>query len=61
MILKQQKKKWLWSDPTDSDDEIGILPNKNLDGNGLGIIVKFGPDIVKQFISENKISYIIRL
>ena len=50
----------LWSDPTDRDDENGILPNKDRDGNGLGIIVKFGPDIVKQFISENKISYIIR-
>ena len=50
----------LWSDPTDSDEEVGILPNKERDSNELGIIVKFGPDIVKQFINENKISYIIR-
>ena len=50
----------LWSDPTDSDDETGILPNKDRDGNGYGIIVKFGPDVVKEFITKNKISYIIR-
>ena len=50
----------LWSDPTDNDEEKGILPNKERDGNELGIIVKYGPDIVKKFIKENGISYIIR-
>ena len=50
----------LWSDPTDTDDEKGILPNTQRDSSGLGNIVKYGPDIVKEFLNENKLSHIIR-
>jgi diadenosine tetraphosphatase ApaH/serine/threonine PP2A family protein phosphatase len=50
----------LWSDPTDNDEEVGILPNYQRDSNGYGNIVKFGPDIVKKFLHENKLSYIMR-
>lgn len=50
----------LWSDPTDYDTEIGIHPNTQRDSNNYGNIVKFGPDIVKKFLQENSLSYIIR-
>jgi len=36
----------LWSDPTESDQELGILPNVVRDPAGTGNIVKFGPDRV---------------
>lgn len=50
----------LWSDPTDFDTEIGIQPNTQRDSNNYGNIVKFGPDIVKKFLQDNHLSYIIR-
>ncbi|CAD8051557.1 unnamed protein product [Paramecium primaurelia] len=50
----------LWSDPTDSDQEFGIQPNNFRDPNGIGGIVKFGPDRVIQFLVENRLSLIIR-
>jgi len=50
----------LWSDPTDNDDEIGIQPNIQRDSNNYGNIVKYGPDIVKSFLQNNGLSYIIR-
>lgn len=40
----------LWSDPTDDDSEIGIVPNWVRDPHETGNIVKFGPDIVKLFL-----------
>lgn len=50
----------LWSDPTDSDQELGIQPNFVRDPNGTGNIVKFGPDRVKQFLENNGLKYILR-
>jgi protein phosphatase len=50
----------LWSDPTDNDEEMGIQPNVQRDSNNYGNIVKFGPDIVKKFLQNNNLSYIIR-
>jgi diadenosine tetraphosphatase ApaH/serine/threonine PP2A family protein phosphatase len=50
----------LWSDPTDNDDELGIQPNIQRDSNNYGNIVKYGPDIVKKFLQNNNLSYIIR-
>jgi diadenosine tetraphosphatase ApaH/serine/threonine PP2A family protein phosphatase len=50
----------LWSDPTDNDDELGIQPNLQRDSNNYGNIVKFGPDVVKKFLNQNNLSYIIR-
>ena len=50
----------LWSDPTDNDEELGIQPNVQRDSNNYGNIVKFGPDIVRKFLQNNNLSYIIR-
>jgi len=50
----------LWSDPTDTDQELGIQPNIIRDPNGTGNIVKFGPDRVKKFLLLNKKSHILR-
>jgi protein phosphatase len=50
----------LWSDPTDNDDEIGIQPNLQRDSNNYGNIVKYGPDVVKKFLHNNNLSFIIR-
>ena len=50
----------LWSDPTDTDEELGIQPNVQRDSNQLGHIVKYGPDIVRNFLKNNGLSHIIR-
>lgn len=50
----------LWSDPTDSDTETGILPNTTRDPTGVGNIVKFGPDRVSEFLKNNNLGMIIR-
>lgn len=36
----------LWSDPTESDSVLGIIPNEIRDPLRTGNIVKFGPDRV---------------
>jgi hypothetical protein len=50
----------LWSDPTDSDVEMGIQPNSTRDPTGVGNIVKFGPDRVDEFLNTNNLSLILR-
>ena len=50
----------LWSDPTDSDIELGIQPNTIRDPGGTGNIVKFGPDRVQKFLKANNLSLVIR-
>lgn len=40
--------------------EEGIHPNFARDPFGTGNIVKFGPDIVSQFLEKNKLKYILR-
>lgn len=50
----------LWSDPTDSDKELGIQLNTIRDPQGTGNIVKFGPDVVKEFLKNNGLLKIIR-
>lgn len=50
----------LWSDPTDDDTELGIVPNHVWDPHGTGNIVKFGPDIVKKFLAKNNLLKIVR-
>ena len=50
----------LWSDPTDNDTEMGIVPNTTRDPTGVGNIVKFGPDRVEEFLEMNNLSLIIR-
>ena len=50
----------LWSDPTDSDEELGIQINAIRDPNGTGNIVRFGPDRVQQFLKLNNLTMILR-
>ena len=50
----------LWSDPSESDSEKGISSNTIRDPNGMGNIVKFGPDIVFNFLSNNNLLMILR-
>jgi diadenosine tetraphosphatase ApaH/serine/threonine PP2A family protein phosphatase len=50
----------LWSDPTDSDGELGIQPNTTRDPTGVGNIVKFGPDRVFEFLKNNNLGLILR-
>jgi diadenosine tetraphosphatase ApaH/serine/threonine PP2A family protein phosphatase len=50
----------LWSDPTESDDELGIQANLTRDPHNTGYIVKFGPDRVEQFLKSNKLQMIFR-
>lgn len=50
----------LWSDPTENDSVLGVVPNDMRDPERSGHIVKFGPDRVLEFINTNHISLIIR-
>ena len=50
----------LWSDPADSDADIGIFANHLRDPQGTGNIVKFGPDRVHEFLQKNNLNMIIR-
>jgi len=50
----------LWSDPTDSDQELGIQPNYIRDPNSTGNIVKYGPDKVDEFLAKNNLNMILR-
>ena len=50
----------LWSDPTDNDNELGVQHNSVRDPNHTGNIVKFGPDVVKEFLKMNNLTKIIR-
>ncbi len=50
----------LWSDPTDTDHDLGIQPNYIRDPNSTGNIVKFGPDRVDQFLVKNGLYIILR-
>jgi len=50
----------LWSDPTDSDTDLGIQANTIRDPGGTGNIVKFGPDTVQKFLKSNNLSLIVR-
>ena len=50
----------LWSDPTDSEEELGISPNVMRDPTGQNNIMKFGPDRVEKFLKTNQMSLILR-
>lgn len=50
----------LWSDPTDTDQDLGIQPNYIRDPNSTGNIVKFGPDMVEEFLENNGLNLILR-
>jgi hypothetical protein len=50
----------LWSDPTDSEEELGIQANQVRDPNSQCNISKFGADMVEKFITTNKMAMILR-
>ena len=50
----------LWSNPTGSDTELGIVANTIRDPEGTGMVGKFGPDRVQQFLNDNNLILIIR-
>lgn len=50
----------LWSDPTESDAELGIQSNDIRDPNKTGNIVKYGPDRVHEFLKKNNLGMIVR-
>lgn len=50
----------LWSDPTDNDSCVGVVPNDVRDPERTGHIVKFGPDRVMEFLERNRLDLIIR-
>jgi protein phosphatase len=51
--LEQRVTDLLWSDPTDSDVQGGVLSNETRDPDGTGRIVKYGPDRVEKFLNRN--------
>ena len=50
----------LWSDPSPSEDTLGMSWNQTRDPSKQNNIMHYGPDIVEKFIKQNAISMIIR-
>lgn len=50
----------LWSEPTDSETEMGIVPNTERDPGGKRSMVKFGPDRIEKFLKANYHYIILR-
>ena len=50
----------LWSDPTASEDTLGIHPNLQRDPQKQNNISLYGADIVEKFLKNNQISMMIR-
>ena len=50
----------LWSDPTETDQDLGVHINAVRDPNSTGNIYSFGPDRVEKFLKQNKLELIIR-
>ncbi len=50
----------LWSDPTDKEEDYGIIANLERDPQGSNNITKFGPDRVEKFLKANNLSMILR-
>ena len=50
----------LWSDPTASEDMMGMHPNTVRDPLKLNNIMCYGPDQVEKFLKVNQLSMIIR-
>jgi len=49
----------LWSDPTDHEDELGVIPNVEWDPSQTRNIVKYGPDRIEKFLKSNYHSLIL--
>jgi len=50
----------LWSDPTNSEDMVGMHPNTQRDPTKQNNIMCYGPDQVDKFLKVNQLSMIIR-
>lgn len=50
----------LWSDPTASDEVLGMQQNTIRDPTRVNNIMCYGPDIVDRFLKQNQISMIVR-
>jgi len=50
----------LWSDPTASDEVLGMQKNAIRDPQQQNNIMNYGPDIVDKFLKQNQISMIVR-
>lgn len=50
----------LWSEPTDSDTEMGVVKNSERTAGGKRNLVKFGPDRVDKFLKTNYHFMILR-
>jgi diadenosine tetraphosphatase ApaH/serine/threonine PP2A family protein phosphatase len=50
----------LWSEPTDSEEELGIVQNTERDPAGKRNMVKFGPDRIDKFLKTNYHYIILR-
>merc|ERR1719489_29441 len=58
--IEQRVTDLLWSDPSENDSSLGVVPTAVRAPDGSGQIVKFGPDRVVQFLQDNKLELIIR-
>lgn len=50
----------LWSDPTDHEEELGVVANLERDPTQVRNIVKYGPDRIDKFLKTNFHSVILR-
>lgn len=50
----------LWSDPTDHEEELGVVANLERDPTQVWNIVKYGPDRIDKFLKTNFHSVILR-
>lgn len=50
----------MWSDPTASDEILGMQSNTIRDPQKQNNIMCYGPDIVDKFLKQNQISMIVR-
>ena len=50
----------LWSDPTASDEVLGMQANTIRDPQRQNNIMCYGPDIVDKFLKQNQISMLVR-
>lgn len=50
----------LWSDPAKDDNELGCSKNYARDPTGTEGIVRFGADVVREFLQTNGLSKIVR-
>lgn len=58
--VQQMAMDLLWSDPTASEDILGITPNVIRDPQKQNNIMMYGPDQVEKFLKVNQLSLIVR-